>query len=337
MRGHRIPFRILFAVILSGMLLTTHAQVEVKRAVQLMGGRFEITLLARADSIANRYIDTIVAEIARIERLISDWQPTSQVSEINRNAGIRPVLVDRELIDLTNRALHFSRITNGAFDISFAAMEKVWRFDGTMDTLPSEELIKRSVANVGYKHIVVDTVHSTIFLEKKGMKIGFGALGEGYAADYCRRLMRSKGIKGGVVNATGDISAWGHPIGQSAWQFGIAHPRHRRQTLGIISLTDGAVTTSGNYEKFAEINGVRYSHIINPATGYPATGLISVTIVGPDAETANALSTSIMVLGEKKGRELLQQFPQYYFLLVTEKERVKKSRQLKVKKWRRRL
>lgn len=302
-----------------------------------MGGRFELTIVAPDDSSANQYIDTIVAEIARIEGLISDWQSTSQVSEINRNAGIRPVQVDRELIDLTNRALYFSQVTEGAFDISFAAMEKVWRFDGSMDTLPSEELIKKSVANVGYKHIRVDTLHSSIFLEKKGMKIGFGALGEGYAADYCRRLMRAKGIQGGVVNATGDISAWGNPVQQTAWQFGIAHPRHRRQTLGIISLNDGAVTTSGSYEKFAEINGVRYSHIINPATGYPATGLISVTIVGPDAETANALSASIMVLGEKKGIELLHQFPAYQFLLVTDKGRVKKSRHLKVRKWRRRL
>ena len=169
------------------------------------------------------------------------------------------------------------------------------------------------------------------------MKIGFGALGEGYAADYCRRLMQAKGIQGGVVNATGDISSWGRPMNQVAWQFGIAHPRHRGRTLGIISINEGAVTTSGSYEKFAEIDGVRYSHIINPATGYPATGLISVTMVGPAAETANALSTSIMVLGEKKGIELLHQFPQYHFVLVTDQGRVKKSRQLKVKKFRRHL
>ena len=295
------------------------AQVAVKRSAHLMGGKFEITLAAADSSKANAHIDEVIAEISRIEHLISDWKPESQVSRVNQNAGIAPVKVDREVFELTQRALKLSQITGGAFDISFAAMEKVWKFDGSMTKVPSAQEIRKSVQNVGYQNIVLDSINQTIFLRKSGMKIGFGALGEGYAVDRCRVLMQGKGIRDGLINATGDMTAWGNrPKSRRGWPIGIADPFRPGRVIKKIWLKE-SVATSGSYEKFAEIDGVRYSHIINPKTGYPATGLISVTVTGPSAEVANGLSTSIMVLGATEAKNLLSNFPGYQALLVTDK------------------
>lgn len=295
----------------------SNAQVTRSRDAFLMGGRFEITLIAPDSLTGERYIDTIIAEISRIEYLISDWKAETQVSEINRNAGIKPVRVDREVLELTERAIRISKMTKGAFDVSFAAMEKIWRFDGSEMEMPSRAEIKKARANVGYKNIVVNRDSSTVFLRKKGMKIGFGALGEGYAVDRCRDIMIAKGIRSGLINATGDIQVWGSKADGKPWKIGVNNPFDSGRLIGALRL-NGGVATSGSYEKFVMINGNRYAHIINPATGYPATGLTSVTITGPDTEMANALSTSIMVLGKKKGERLLKRNPSYSGLLITD-------------------
>lgn len=318
------------AVIFIFCSVCSNAQVLKKRSAILMGGRFEITLVAETADKAERYIDSVIAEISRIEHLISDWKPTSQVSEVNSNAGIKPVKVDREVFELTQRAIRFSEITNGAFDISFAAMEKIWKFDGSMKEMPSAEAIKRSVAKVGYKNIILDSAACSIFLQLPGMKIGFGALGEGYAADRCRDMMIERGIKAGIVNATGDMSTWGRQPNGKKWKIGITNPKHNEALLTAVTVEQGAVTTSGSYEKFVELDGKRYSHIINPATGYPATGLTSVTVFGPNAETANGLSTSLMVLGQTSGLELLKKFPGYSCLMITDEGKVIKSKKLKI-------
>ena len=299
---------------------TSEAQIQRSRTVKLMGARFDITIVAEDSLKAEKQIDDAIAEIKRIEYLISDWIDTTQVSRVNQQAGIAPVKVDKEVIALTQRALELSKLTNGAFDISFAAMEKIWKFDGSEMEMPSRAAVKKAKAKVGYKNIEIDTVHSTIFLKLKGMKIGFGALGEGYAADRCREMMLARGVKAGIVNGSGDMNTWGRKPDGSPWMIGLAHPFNRGDLYAVIPLEkSGAAVTSGSYEKYAEINGKRYSHIINPATGYPATGLSSVTVFGPSAELANGFSTSIMVLGEKKGQKLLKKFPGYTYIMATDK------------------
>ncbi|MGM8361214.1 FAD:protein FMN transferase [Flavobacterium sp. ARAG 55.4] len=306
--------------------LSCHSQVLRKRTTSLMGGRFDISIIAKDSLTAEQNIDIIISEISRIENLISDWKPSSQVSKINQNAGIRPVKVDPEVFELTKRALHLSKITNGAFDISFAAMDKIWKFDGSMTEMPSAEAIKKSVEKVGYKNIVLDSVNSTIFLKLKGMKIGFGALGEGYATHKCQQMMLTKGIQSGIINATGDMSVWGTQINGKPWNIGITNPFEPSQVFAVVTLKQGAVTTSGSYEKFVIFNGKRYSHIINPATGYPSTGLCSVTVFGPNAETANGFSTSAMVLGEKQAEEFLKNYPDYYYIMFTDSGKMIKSK-----------
>lgn len=301
-----------------------------------MGSRFDITIVAKDSATAENYIDTAVTEITRIEYLISDWKPQTQISEVNRNAGIKPVHVDKEVFDITKKAIYFSEITNGAFDISFAAMDRIWKFDGSMTEMPTTEAIKKSVEKVGYKNIILDSVNSTIYLKLAGMKIGFGALGEGYAADKCRDLMISKGILGGIINGSGDMRTWGRQPDGSNWIIGITNPFHKEKLFAIIPLMDEAVVTSGSYEKFVEFNGKHYSHIINPATGYPATGLTSVTVFGPGAEMANGFSTSLMVLGKKDGLKLLNSFPDYKCIMISDKGKVYTSKNISkkmLKKW----
>lgn len=298
-----------------------------------MGGRFDITIVAKDSITAEMNIDTVIAEITRIEYLISDWKPSSQVSEINAQAGINPVRVDREVFELTERALELSRITQGAFDISFAAMDRIWKFDGSMTAMPTSEAIKKSVEKVGYQNIVLDKQKKTVFLKMKGMKIGFGALGEGYAADRCRDMMLARGIKAGIVNGSGDMSTWGKQPDGSDWMIGITNPIRKDRLFAVVPLRDGAAVTSGSYEKFVIFDGKRYSHIINPATGYPATGLCSVTVFGPNAEMANGLSTSLMVLGQQAGMALLNRFPKFRCIMITDKGKVISSKNMHVSRF----
>ena len=308
-----------------GLLLLLHgvisssAQTLRTRTVMLMGARFDITIVGKDSLTAEQHIDTCIAEIKRIEYLISDWIDTTQIGRVNKNAGVQPVPVNEEVLQLALRAKRLSEITNGAFDISFAAMEKIWFFDGSMTELPSKQAVRSARAKVGYRNVIIDTISSTIFLRYKGMKIGFGALGEGYAADRCKELMIQKGIEAGIVNGSGDMNTWGTQPDGSPWNIGITDPFRRNKLYAVVPLKQGAVVTSGSYERYAEINGKRYSHIINPATGYPATGLTSVTVFGPSAELANGFSTSMMVLGRRKGLRFLKRFPAYSCVMITDK------------------
>lgn len=315
-------FSHLFLILLSSSMF---AQIERSRLVTLMGSKFEITLVDKDSLSAEKNIDKSIDEIRRIENLISEWKPETQISEVNRNAGIKPVKVDPEVFALTEKGIYFSKLTDGAFDISIVAMDKIWKFDDSMNELPSEESIKNSVKNVGYQNIILDKTNSTIFLKNKGMKIGFGSIGKGYAADKTRELMKSFGVKAGIINASGDISTWGNQPDGKPWAIGINNPFKDDKIAAVLYLKENAVTTSGSYEKYAEIHGKRYSHIMNPKTGYPSTGLTSVTVIGPNATMANGFSTSIMVLGKKEGLKLIKKFPEYQYLIIEDSGKIVKK------------
>ena len=322
--------KLILILLLFGCFSAT-SQVLCKRTVKLMGSRFDITIVANDSLTAERNIDTVIAEVTRIEYLISDWKPNTQISEVNRNAGIAPVKVSAEVFALTERALRLSKITNGAFDISFAAMDRIWKFDGSMTQMPTPEAVNKSVEKVGYRNIILNKRNSTIYLKRKGMKIGFGALGEGYAADRCRKMMLARGIKAGIVNGSGDMSTWGKRPDGSNWKIGITNPMKEDTIFAVVPLVKSAVVTSGSYEKFVVFNGKRYAHIINPVTGYPATGLCSVTVFGPSAERANGFSTSIMVLGKAKGLMLIKNNPQYSCILIDDKGMIFSSPTINIK------
>lgn len=316
--SQRVLSRLIVALLLLQSTLN-FAQVQVSSEAYLMGSYFMITVVDKDSISAKNSIKLAVSEIDRIENLISEWRPETQISQVNKNSGISPIKVSKEVFDLTNRAINYSIISNGAFDISIASLDKVWRFDGTLDDKPTPEIIQQSVRLVGYKNIQLDSVNQTIYLAKAGMKIGFGSIGKGYAADQAKEVLMKNGVKSGLVNASGDIACWGKQLDGKPWLIGITNPYKTGKFLKKIRLNDGAVTTSGSYTKFVEFDNVRFSHIINPTTGMPATGLTSVTVYGPSAEIANALSTSIMVLGKKNGRKLLKKFPNYRAFLLKDK------------------
>ncbi len=297
-----------------------------------MGSRFDITVVADNEEKGQAYIDTAVAEITRIEKLISSWDPNSQTSEINRNAGIKPVKVDAELFELIERAIGISRLTDGAFDISYASMDKIWKFDGSMTTMPEAKDIKASVDKVGYKNILLNKELSTVFLKLEGMKIGFGAIGKGYAADKTKAFLISKGVPSGIINASGDMNTWGKQPNGEEWKVAITNPMDKSKSYGLLPITDGAVVTSGNYEKFVEFNGKRYTHIIDPRSGMPSSGIISVTVFAPKAELADALATSVFVMGKDVGLSRINQFPKIECIIIDEKGQVFTSDNIKIQK-----
>ncbi len=307
-----------------------NAQQIYNRTLKLMGSRFDITVVANNQAEADQYIDSAVDEITRIEKIISSWDPNSETSEINRNSGIKPVKVSKELFSLIQRSLAISKLTDGAFDISYASMDRIWKFDGSMKKIPSPEAIKKSVEKVGYRNIILDKKNLTVFLKKKGMKIGFGAIGKGYAADKAKELLISKGVKAGIINASGDMNTWGTQPDGKPWTIAITNPMNKKQAFGIFQLTNEAVVTSGNYEKYVVFNGIRYTHIINPKTGYPATGIISATVFAPKAELADALATSVFVMGITVGIDRINQIPGVECLIVDEKGKVFTSKNIKI-------
>lgn len=323
--GHKFVCWVVIFVFFHTPSLVANPDILLKKRANLMGSVFEISLVGTDSASLAYQIQLVIDEIERIESLISEWRPNTQISEVNRNAGIRPVKVDREVFELTRRAISYSILSDGAFDISVAALDKIWRFDGSMDALPSDAAVQNSVTKVGFEKIELDSIASTIFLKQSGMKIGFGSIGKAYAADRGRHILQEMGVKGGLINASGDITLWGKPPGKKSWSIGISDPEKPYKITRKLRMKEGAVATSGNYKKYVMFNGVRYSHIMDPRTGYPATELASVTVIGPMAEFANALSTSVMVLGVKKGLKLMERYPQYRFVMITAKGRTLRS------------
>lgn len=295
-----------------------------------MGSMFDLTVVAHGPIEGEQYLDQAVAEISRIENLISSWKESSQTSAINRNSGIRPVQVDAELFELIERSIGISKLTDGAFDISYASMDHIWKYDGSMAQMPTEKEIKESVAKVGHKNIVLDKAHSTVFLKHKGMKIGFGAIGKGYAADRAKELLIKNGAVAGIINASGDMSTWGRQPDGTEWRVAITNPIDSSKAYGLLPLSSGAVATSGNYEKYVTFNGVRYSHIIDPRTGMPASGLASVTVFAPKAELADALATSVFVMGKDIGLDRINQLPNIECIIIDGQGNIFTSNRIKI-------
>ena len=279
---------------------------------------------------AHKHIDLAVKEISRIEKLISSWDPDSQTSAINKNAGLQAVKVNSELIELIKRAKKISQLTDGAFDISYASMDKIWKFDGSMKKMPSDEAIKNSVSKVGYQNIVIDEENSTVFLKLEGMKIGFGAIGKGYAADKAKDLLISKGVVAGIINASGDMNTWGKQPNGESWKVAITNPMNKNKAFALLPLNNEAVVTSGNYEKYVNFNGKRYTHIIDPRTGYPSSGIISATVFAPKAELADALATSIFVMGKEVGLNRINQLPKVECILIDDQGNIFTSSNIEI-------
>lgn len=305
-------------------------QQVYKRTLILMGTRFDITVVAGSKYKAEKYIDLAVGEIKRIEKLISSWDVSSETSQINENAGIKAVKVSPELFALIERSIQLSNLTDGAFDISYASMDRIWKFDGSMDEMPSKQAVEASVAKIGFRHIELNSSESTVFLKKKGMKIGFGGIGKGYAADKAKALLMEEGAEAGIINASGDMTTWGKQPNGEFWKVAITNPMNKDKAFALLPIKEGAVVTSGDYEKYVDFNGKRYSHIIDPRSGYPASGIISVTVFAPKAELADALATSVFVMGVEAGIDRINQLPKTECIIIDDKGAIHKSKNIEI-------
>ena len=296
-----------------------------------MGNKFELCVVAEDEHWSNQCIDAGIREIQRIEKILTTFNDSSETNLINRNAGIRPVPVSRETYDIIERSIRISRVTQGAFDITYGSVDKrLWNFDSSMKTLPDKETAKKMVRLINYRNIVLDAEKSTVFLKEEGMRIGFGGIGKGYAADRAKLVMKENGAENGIVNASGDLTAWGFQPNGEPWTIGIVDPNSSNRVFSYMNITDMAVATSGNYEKFITIGGKKYSHTINPRTGLPVTGIKSVTIITTNAEIADAMATPVMIMGIKAGLNMINQIKDIEAILIDDDDMMHTSENIRL-------
>lgn len=309
------------AVLLAAFIhLPSHA-ATVKKSASVMGTDFEVMVVADDAAIAEKAFNAAITEMRRIEEEMSEWRDGSQVSRINKEAGIMPVEVSSELFNVIAAACEVSRLTDGAFDITWAGTRGLWNFTKGKERVPSTAEMSAALANVGYMFIELDSVKKTVFLKKRGVAIGLGAIAKGYAVDKAMQSVAGLGIKNAIIKAGGDMRVQGGD-GAEGWEIGIKHPREKERLIARLKLTDISISTSGDYERFFIKDGRIYHHIIDPSTGYPAKGVMSATIIAPDTMTSDALSTAVFVLGPVKGMELVKRLKGVEALIVDSEGRV---------------
>ncbi len=297
------------------------------KKIKLMGNRFIISIDDESENSAFQKIDLAVSEISRIEKIFTTYSEDSITNQINSLAGIKPVLVPEEFFNLVYRAIKISELTDGAFDLSYGSLDKsLWNFDQTLSILPDDKALN-NLKLINFRNIILDSGQSTIYLKEKGMRIGFGGIGKGYAADRASNLLQNLGIKNGVVNASGDLKTWGNQNGKP-WTISIANPDAPQTAFSELEVGNMAVATSGTYEKYVEIDGRRYSHTINPKTGLPVTGIKSVTVVCPIAELADAMATPISIMGVSKSLNLINQMKNMACVIIDDSNRMFTSKNL---------
>jgi len=302
-----------------------------RKGLKLMGNHFEFSVVAENEEWGHECLTKGIDEVRRIEKLLTTYSDDSQTNQVNAQAGITPVIVDREVLDLIDRSLKISALTQGAFDITYGSIDKrLWNFDKQMTALPDPDTAKQMVQLINYKNVILNKDGSTVFLKEKGMRIGFGGIGKGYAADRAKEVMKSFGAESGIVNAAGDLTVWGTQPDGSPWTIGLADPDKKNLPFASLQLTNTSVATSGNYEKFVMIDGVKYSHTIDPKTGYPVRGIKSTTIICPAAELADAMATPVTVMGIKSGLDLINQMKNISCIIIDDNNNVYTSKNINV-------
>lgn len=273
----------------------------LKQQQDIMGTRVSVEIWHEDASIAQQCSEKIFEEMHRIDALMSPYKSNSELSFINNNAAISAIDISNEMTHIINQSLHFSKLSHGAFDITFASIG--YRYDYRDQTAPSEQAIELGLASIDYHHIKLK--QNKLYFEDAGVRIDLGGIAKGYAVDQAIDIARQCGIKEGMVSAGGDSKILGNKRGRP-WVIGVQHPRKKTELALRLPLSDTAISTSGDYERFFIRNGQRIHHIINPVTGKSATATWSATVTGPDAMTTDALSTTIFILGAKKGIELIE-------------------------------
>lgn len=288
-------------LVIALLLLALPVQAEwYEREGSSMGTKIHVRLWAENAALGEQALDNAFAEMQRIDHAFSPYKPASELSTVNRQAFDQPVSLSAELCGLIERSLQFSQLTQGAFDITFASVG--FQYDYRQAKKPSEQQLQQSLPAVNYRLITLE--NCTLRFADKRVKIDLGGIAKGHAVDAVAALMQKQGIENASITAGGDSYLLGDRHGKP-WVIGVRHPRDENNIVAVIPLENAALSTSGDYERFFEENGVRYHHILNPKTGRSATGIQSVTIIGDHGWRTDALSTSVFVLGVDKGLKLI--------------------------------
>jgi thiamine biosynthesis lipoprotein len=313
-------------LVLSSMLCAVSARAEwLMRNDAIMGTRITVELRADDPIKGSAAIDAVMAEMHRIDELMSHYKPESELSQINEHAAEAPVKIDRELFDLLKLSLHFSELTNGAFDITYAGVGHL--YDYRKHIRPTEEEIRAALPTVNWRNLILDPDNLTVQFAMPGMRIDVGGIGKGYAVDRCIAILQSRGFTHAFVQAGGDSRIIGDHDGRP-WVVGIRHPDDPNKIVTKLPLVDTAMSTSGDYYRFFDENGVRYHHIIDPHTGHAASKVRSATILGPTATETDGLSKTAFVIGAEKTLELINRMPNFDAIFVTPDGRVLYSKGL---------
>jgi thiamine biosynthesis lipoprotein len=265
-----------------------------------------ITVSSDSDRHAEKAIDRAMKGLRELEALLSFWTEDSEIAAINRNAGVGPVKVSPVTLDVIDRSIYISEKTGGAFDPTIGPLMRLWDF--REKKRPGQDEIRRNLGLVDYREMKIDKAASAAFLGRKGMSFDTGGIAKGYAADKAVEVLKKEGIKAGLVSIAGDIRAFGLKPDGEPWRIGIRDPRGgRSDVMATLQLTDEAVSTSGDYERFFIEDGVRYHHLLDPKTGQPARGCRSVTVLAKEAVLTDGLSTGVFVMGPEKGMKLLEE------------------------------
>lgn len=301
-------------------LLPGAARAEwLHREAAIMGTRIAVELWHEDPAAAGAAIDAVMTEMRRIDELMSHYRPESQLSRVNREAGSGPVRVDPELARLVARALEFSELTGGAFDISYASVG--YLYDYREHRRPTDEQIQQALPGVNWRHIEVDAAASTIRFLRPGMRIDLGGIAKGHAVDRATAILRARGVAHASITAGGDSYLLGDRRGRP-WVVGIRHPDDPGRVIARIPLADAAISTSGDYERYFDEGGVRHHHIIDPKTGRSATGVRSVTIIAPTSTLAEGLTKGVFILGPERGIALAESQPDVDAVVVRDDGRV---------------
>jgi thiamine biosynthesis lipoprotein len=304
----------------------TNNLLVFRRTVRLMGDRFEISIVGNDPIWADERIDNAINEIIRVEKLLNTFSDDSIINQINRNAGIQPVKVSAEIFNLIDRALQIAELTHGTFDITYRSVDKGFRnFDAEGRSTMTAPYI---VNCTNYKNVVLDAKTTTVFLKEKEMRIGFGANSKGYAADRAKYILQMAGVSNGVINAGGDLLTWGLQPNFEPWTIAAADPTQNKQPYANVDITNMAIATSVNTEKYATIN--KKSTAIKPNNGFVVSKIKSVSVLSPSAEFADAMASPVMNMGINNGLYLINQLNQMGCVIIDDHNRVYTSKDIHI-------
>jgi FAD:protein FMN transferase len=324
MKNQKFKFvlTVLAAIFIVSLLINRLAYNKTIRAESpnkiVMNTVAKIVAIAPDEKVAQLSIDSAFKEIYRLEKLMNRYDPNSQLSKVNKLAAKEPVVIDEDLFDILQQSIRYSKLTDGAFDITVGPLVDLWKKCAEANSMPTDKQLDQVKKIIGYDKLILDANNFTVRFTTQGVSLDLGAIAKGFAADKATEEMKKRGASGGMVSIGGQIGCFGPTEQKDKWIIGIQNPAKLEESriIAKLMLSDIAVSTSGNYERFYKIGGKRFSHIFNPATEKSTDELASVTIIAANGSLSDALATAVSVLGTKRGLELIEKIQGVEAILI---------------------